>query len=79
MTGVQAVLLYGSETWVLTPHIWSILGGLHHRVAHWLKGQQPWRVRVGSWVYPYLVEAITEVGLQEVEIYASNHQIQLYS
>ena len=30
---VQAVLLSGSETWVLTPCMGRTLGGFHHRVA----------------------------------------------
>ena len=28
---VQAFLLYGLETWVMTPHIGRLLGGFHHR------------------------------------------------
>ena len=31
---VQAVMLYGSETQVTTPHIGRVLGIFHHRVAH---------------------------------------------
>ena len=37
---VQLVVLYGSETWVLTPHMQRVLGGFHHRVAHRLTGRQ---------------------------------------
>ena len=63
---VQSVLLYGSETWVLIPHMQRVLGGFHHRVAHRLTGRQPQKGRYGSWVYPSLEDAMDEVGLQEV-------------
>ena len=39
---VQSVLLYGSETWVLTPRMKRVLGGFHHRVACRLTGRKPW-------------------------------------
>ena len=29
---VQVVLMYGSEMWVMTPHIGRVLGRFHHRV-----------------------------------------------
>ena len=29
---VQTVLLFGSETWVVTPNIGRLLGGFHHRM-----------------------------------------------
>lgn len=35
---VQAVLLYGSETWVITQPMMKALEGFHHIVAHWLTG-----------------------------------------
>ena len=34
MTVVQAVMLYRSETWVMTPRIGRVLRRFHHRVAH---------------------------------------------
>ena len=40
---VQAILLFGSETWVTTPCIGLTLGGYHHRVDSKLKGIQPQR------------------------------------
>ena len=35
---VQATLMFGSETWVLTPRIGRAFGGFHHRVARQLAG-----------------------------------------
>ena len=37
---LQAVLLSGSETWVMYPFIGRTLGGFHHRVAYGLMGRQ---------------------------------------
>jgi len=35
---VQSVLLYSSETWVVTPAVLKVLEGFHHRVARQLLG-----------------------------------------
>ena len=39
---VQAVLLFGSETWVLTPQLDKALVGFHHRVARRHGRWQAW-------------------------------------
>ena len=33
---VQAVLISGSETWVMTPHMGRSLGGFQHRLDQWI-------------------------------------------
>ena len=71
---VQAVLLYGSEIWVLTPRMQRVLGGFHHIVARKLTRQQPQKVWDVGWVYPPLEDVMVEAGLQEVETYVSHHQ-----
>ena len=57
---VQSVIIYKSETWVMTPHIGRFLGGFHHRVALRLTGRQPRIGRYGVWVYPPLEDATAE-------------------
>ena len=37
---VQAVLLFVSETWVMTPRIGRALGSFQHRVARQIAGSQ---------------------------------------
>ena len=71
MAVIQAVLLYGSETWVTTPCIEKYLGGFHHRVVCRLMGRQPLRVIDGRWRYFLTEEAMKEVGFQEVDKYVS--------
>ena len=67
----QAVLLYGLEESVMTPHIGRLLGGLHHRVDCILTEQKHQRGRDKRWVYLLLTEAMGEAGLHEVEKYVS--------
>ena len=40
---VQANLLFGLYTLVMTPRIVRTLWGFHHRVDHYLAGMKPWR------------------------------------
>ena len=46
---LQAVLLFRSETWVMTPCMGRVLGGFQHRVAKQITGRQPRRLLDGSW------------------------------
>ena len=71
---VQSVLMYGSETYVLTPRMKRVLGRFHHRVALRLKGKQLRKGRGGVWFCPPLEDAMVEAGLQEVETYVSRCQ-----
>ena len=66
---VKSVLLYGSETWVMTLCTRRVLGGFHHSVDHRMTGRQPQRGKDGVWIYPILEDAMAEVGLQEVGAY----------
>ena len=36
---VQSVLIFGAETWVVTPHMGRVLGGFQDQVARRLKGR----------------------------------------
>ena len=71
---VQAVLLFGSETWVLSPCMGRTLGGFQHWVVRLLTGKQPWRLTDGRWEYPPLEEAMREAGLEEVTEYITWRQ-----
>ena len=68
------VMLYGSETWVLTLYMGRVLCRFHQRVALRLTERQPQRGSNRGWVYPLLEDALEEAGLQEVETYISRHQ-----
>ena len=65
----QAVLLFGAETWVLTPRMERALGSFQHRVARRLTSRQPRRRVGGSWEYPPLEEAMVEAGFMGIRKY----------
>ena len=74
VTVVQAILLFGSDMWVATPHIKRILGGFHHRVARWISGKIPRRREEGVGEYPPLEYAMRVSGLEEIETYISRRK-----
>ena len=56
---VQAILLFGAETWVVTPHIGQLLRGFHHRVERRILGKQPRQREERNWEYPPTGEIYT--------------------
>ena len=60
---VQAVLLFGSYTRVLTPRLEKSLEGFHHRPARRMAGMGPKHQWDGTWVYPPIVAALATVGM----------------
>ena len=63
---VQAMLLFGAETWVLIPRIdWS-LESFQHRAVRRITRRKPWRRGDGQWTYPPLKEARIEVGFESI-------------
>ena len=51
---VQVTLMFGSETWVVTPRIGHTLGRFHYRVAHHLAVMHLNRGKTWWWYYPTL-------------------------
>ena len=49
---VQSVLLYGSESWVVTPAMLKVLSSFHHQVACQITNRMARKVN-GNWYYPY--------------------------
>jgi hypothetical protein len=61
---VQTVLLFGSESWVLTPSMLGKLEGFHQHIARRLTGRTPVYLRSeGTWQYQPLGNAMEEAGL----------------
>ena len=61
---VQAVLLFGTETWVVTPHMGRVLGGFQDHVARRLTGRLPQRETDVNWEYTSAVTARDEAGVR---------------
>ena len=56
----QAVILFGAETWVLTPRMDQALSSFQHRFVWRITGRQTRRQGNGSWEYPLLDESMVE-------------------
>ena len=65
----HAIMIYGTDKWVMTICIGWVLGRFHHKVARRMMGRQDSRRQDGGWMYPLLENVMTEVGLLEVETY----------
>ncbi len=66
---VQAVLLYGSEMWSLSPSSMKRLEGFHIRAAWQMSGNRPERNVDRSWTYPRLEEVPEAVGMKSIAHY----------
>ena len=56
----QAVLIFGAETWVLTPRMEKALESFQSRVTRRITGRQSRQKKYGIWEYPPLVGALRE-------------------
>ena len=63
---VQQVLLFGAETWVVTPRMERALNYFMHGSARRITGRQPRRGWNGKWFYPSLEGAMKEAGFKDV-------------
>ena len=70
---VQSVLLYGCETWTVTPTMMKVLEGFHHKVARRIAHMMPYQVD-GEWFYPPLKDALATAGLFPVKEYIRRRQ-----
>jgi hypothetical protein len=67
---VQSVLLYGSETWVLSKTVMARLEGFHIRAAYKMaKRHVPRRGPDRQWTYPKLEDVLEECGMYTIEEY----------
>ena len=63
---VQQVLIFGAETWLVSPMMEPALSAFIHGAAIRLTGRQPRRGRDGKWHYPSLEGAMKEAGLTDI-------------
>ena len=68
------MLLFGAETWVVTPKMDRALSGFLHGAARRLTGRQAQRERDGEWYYPSLEGAMREAGLTDIQKSIQNRQ-----
>jgi hypothetical protein len=67
---VQAILLYGSKTWVISRTALARLEGFHIRAAYWMaKTNKPKRSPGNVWEYPRSADVLKECGMKMMEEY----------
>ena len=67
---VQSILLYGSETWTLSPAALARLEGFHiHAAYRMAKEHVPRRGPHQQWVYPPSDKVLEECGIHTIEHY----------
>ena len=71
---VQQVLLFGAETWVVTPNMERALSRFFHGATRRLTGRQAWREKDRYCYYPSLEGAMREVGLTDIMTSILNRQ-----
>jgi hypothetical protein len=66
---MQSILLFGSETWNLSPSSLKLLEGFHIRATWRFAGKRPMKLPDGTWTYPNLAQVLEDVGLKTVAHY----------
>ena len=66
---VQAVLLYGSESWVISNFYQRQLQSFHSRIARYLTGRHIRCDENGDWHHPPTEDVLEEAGLHSVDHY----------
>ena len=61
---VQQVLLFGAETWVVTPRMERVLNSSMHGATRRITRRKTQRGRDGKWFYPSLEGAMKEAGFK---------------
>ena len=74
---VQAVLLYGAETWVVSDRNMRKLKSFHHKCARMISGKHIRKLPNGTWITPRSERALTEAGLWEVDKYIQRRKSTL--
>ena len=75
---VQAELLYGSESWVVTAREWKKLRSFHRRAVRYMTGNHI-RKMEGGWEYPQHEDLFQKCGLSQIETYIEKRRGTLWS
>jgi hypothetical protein len=79
---IQTVLLYGSETWVISGEILQLLTSFHHGIARRLTGRFPRPIAESDeWFYPSIRETRHLAGLITMDEYLRRRRgyLELYA
>ena len=74
---VQAVLLHGSETWVLTQRQRRRLDTFHHRCARFIANEHIRQLPTGEWITPHSDDILERCGLSPISTYIAKRKTRL--
>jgi hypothetical protein len=77
LTITQAKLLYGCETWILSPPCLRLLQTFHKKCARQIAHQPIHHNPDGTWTHPDTQQVLNKCGLQPIESYINQRQQQL--
>ena len=66
---IQSVLLYGSESWVLTQTMLRQLESFHHRCTRYITGRHICKLPDDTWECPNTAETLEQAGLWTISQY----------
>ena len=69
MAMVLVVILFESETWVMTPRLEKALKSFHHKTVRRMAGMAPKHRKDKIWVYPPIGAALEIMRLDEIGVY----------
>ena len=72
---MQSILLYGSETWVVSDQMEGKLNAFHKQVIRRLTGRHPvFLEEENRWDYPSFCGALEEVGMRSIGEYITQQR-----
>ena len=74
---IEAVLLYGSESWVLSENNLKKLRSFHNKCARHMVGYHIQQIDNNNWIHPPTKDVLEKCGLKPIEYYISNRRCTL--
>ena len=78
MAVVQAVLLYGSDSWVISDRNWSKLRAFHHKALRYTTNEHIKKTQDGKFEYPCHEDLQWKCGLFSIETYIQRRRGTLH-
>lgn len=76
---IQAILLYGSDTWTLTEVTLRPFRSFHARVGRHLTGKHIRQLTDGTWHYPSTTEVLRQAGLETIDVYIQRRRDTIWN
>ena len=74
ITIVQAVLLYGADSWVIKKRDYDALKSFHRRAVRYMTGQHIRKLGENQWNYPEHEKLLKKCGLFDIDIYITRRR-----